>query len=109
MGLIFSINIKMFLQESTNTDNTAPFNILLKPIITYDEYLRVQNGMTYKQVFNIIGVKGQETGRNFLDGVPGVMDSIETVVYQWINNDGSNAIVMLLNDKVVQKSQFGLK
>lgn len=37
------------------------------------------------------------------------MASIETVMYQWVNRNGSNMNAMFQNNKLVQKAQFGLK
>jgi hypothetical protein len=47
--------------------------------------------------------------RNNIDGVPGVIESIDTVMYQWVNSNGSNMNAMFQNDKLNQKAQFGLK
>ena len=80
-----------------------------KQIVTFDEYQRIQNGMSYRQVVNTIGVEGEELSRSRLDSIPGVMNSIETAMYQWVNSNGSNMNVMLQNDKVIQKAQFGFK
>ena len=79
------------------------------PFVTYYEYKRIQTGMSYKQVVAIIGVEGEEISRSKMDGIPGVMESIETVMYQWLNNNGSNMNAMFQNDKLIQKAQFGLK
>jgi hypothetical protein len=80
-----------------------------KQIVTFDEYQRIQNGMSYRQVVNIIGADGEEMSRNNIDGVPGVIESIDTVMYQWVNSNGSNMNAMFQNDKLNQKAQFGLK
>lgn len=80
-----------------------------KQIVTFDEYKRIQNGMSYKEVVAIIGAEGEEMSRNKIDGVPGVMESVETVMYQWVNSNGSNMNAIFQNDKLNQKAQFGLK
>lgn len=78
-------------------------------IVTFSEYQRIENGMSYHQVVEIIGAQGQESSRNHMDGAPGVMDAIETVMYQWINPNGSNMNAIFQNDKLMQKAQFGLE
>ncbi|MFC1600782.1 hypothetical protein ACFL34_00340, partial [Candidatus Sumerlaeota bacterium] len=78
-------------------------------IVTFDEYKSIQNGMSYRAVVAIVGAEGEEMVRNKIDGVPGVMESIETVMYQWVNSNGSNMNAMFQNDKLMQKAQFGLK
>lgn len=80
-----------------------------KQIVTFDEYQRIKNGMPYMQVVEIIGDEGEEMSRNKIEGVPGVMESIETVMYQWVNSNGSNMNAMFQNDKLMQKAQFGLR
>jgi hypothetical protein len=81
----------------------------LQPVVTMAEYQQLQNGMSYQQVVQVIGQPGEEASRNHMDGVPGVMESVETVMYQWINPGGSNMNAMFQNDKLIQKAQFGLR
>jgi len=80
-----------------------------QPVVTMHEYQRIQNGMSYRQVVSIIGQEGEEISRNFIEGAPGVMEDIETVMYQWQNTGGSNMNAMFQNDKLMQKAQFGLR
>lgn len=44
-----------------------------------------------------------------MDGVPGVMESVDAVMYQWVNSNGSNMNTMFQNDRLIQKAQFGLR
>ncbi len=74
----------------------------LRPIVTMDEYNRVQQGMTYEQVVDIVGEEGQEVGRT-LDL------RTKTVLYRWANPDGSYMVAMFQNGRVAQKAQYGLK
>lgn len=106
--------IGSLINESTTISSSKPkagFKMpgIGKQIITFDEYKRIQNGMSYRKVVAIIGAEGEEISRNKIDGVPGVMDSIETVMYQWVNDNASNMNAMFQNDKLMQKAQFGLK
>lgn len=78
-------------------------------IVTKAHYDRIQKGMSYRQVVAVIGAEGEELSRNELEGVPGVMESVETVMYQWQNGNGSNMNAIFQNDKLMQKAQFGLK
>jgi hypothetical protein len=81
-----------------------------RPIVTLEKYHRVATGMTYQAVATrIIGNWGEELSRSNVKGVPGVMPSLETVMYQWVNPDGSNMNAMFQNNRLVQKAQFGLK
>ncbi len=64
--------------------------------------------MSYWEVRGIIDSAGTELSHSNIDGIPGVMESIETIAYSWSNPDGSNMLAMFQNDKLIQKSQFGL-
>ena len=77
--------------------------------ITKAAYDRIDTGMSYSEVVGIIGTSGEEQSRNKIDAVPGVMESVETIMYSWQNSDGSNMNAMFQNDKLIQKAQFGLK
>ncbi|GDY09456.1 hypothetical protein LBMAG52_29420 [Planctomycetia bacterium] len=78
-------------------------------VVSKDKFSQIRNGMSYRAVVAIIGASGEEQSSNHIDGVPGVIESIDTVMYSWRNRDGSNMNVMLQNDKVVSKAQFGLR
>lgn len=71
------------------------------PVVTQAEYNQLAEGMTYDQVAGIIGASGEELSRSDLAG-------ISTVMYQWVNSNGSNMNAMFQNGAMVQKAQFGL-
>jgi hypothetical protein len=78
-------------------------------IATYDEYQKVNEGLSYREVVQIIGAEGEELSRNKIQEIPGVMESVETIMYQWVNKSGSSMNAIFQNDKLIQKTQFGLK
>lgn len=78
-------------------------------IVTFEEYEKISNEMSYQQVVQLIGVEGEELSRNKIEGIPGVMESVETVMYQWINKNGTGMNAIFQNDKLFQKSQSGLE
>ncbi|SDP61732.1 DUF3862 domain-containing protein [Clostridium gasigenes] len=69
--------------------------------ITSAKYDEVKEGMTYDEVKAIIG-EGQILSRSK------IMD-IESVMYSWINKDGSNASFTFTGEKLQMKAQFNLK
>jgi TM2 domain-containing membrane protein YozV len=69
--------------------------------LTYENYLRLQEGMSYTEVVEILGSPGEEISRSELAGYT-------TVMYQWKKWNGPNMNVMLQNGRMVQKAQFGL-
>lgn len=75
--------------------------------VTRKEYARIQHGMSYREVVEIIGSSGEELSSNRIDG-QGAMDDIHTEMYMWQNGDGSNMNAIFQNNRLFQKSQFGL-
>ena len=71
-------------------------------VVTMAEYSRIQDGMSYEQARGIIGATGEEQSRSEIAG-------FTTVMYSWMNSNGSNMNAMFQNDALVQKAQFGLK
>jgi hypothetical protein len=78
-------------------------------VITYDQYSRIENGMSYREVCEILGRGGEEISSNQIQGVKGVMPSVSTVCYSWKNPMGPNMMCIFQNDKLTSKSQFGLR
>ena len=76
--------------------------------ITKEQYQRIEMGMSYAEVCKIIGWPGDEMSRNQINGVNGVMPTIDTVMYGWSNANGSNILLMFQNDRLIQRAQFGL-
>lgn len=70
--------------------------------VTKAEYDSLTDGASYSAATAAIGAQGEELSRNNLAGTV-------TVMYAWKNADGSNMNAMFQNDKLIQKSQFGLK
>ena len=93
----------------SSTANPSEDKGFLQNVVSKANYDRLTNGMSYSNAVKIIGFSGEEMSRNHIDGAPGVMESIDTVMYSWQNRDGTNMNAMFQNDKLMQKSQFGLK
>ncbi|MEX2272575.1 MAG: DUF3862 domain-containing protein [Vicinamibacterales bacterium] len=74
----------------------------LQPTITMAEFSKLQTGMTYQQVVEIVGVPGEEMSRSDLAG-------FTTVMYGWKNAGGSNMNAMFQNGALINKAQFGLR
>ena len=71
-------------------------------------YNRIQNGMSYEQVKEILGDGGTESSSSDLGGV-------KTVMYEWkasgfvSSMDGGNMNAMFQDDKLVTKAQANLR
>jgi hypothetical protein len=74
--------------------NTAPLSL-------YD-YEHLHDGMSYPAVCFALLHYGKEASRVSLGGTT-------TVMYQWINPDGSNMNATFQDDRLVAKAQFGLR
>lgn len=71
--------------------------------ITYEEYMAIENGMTYDEVKEIIGSAGTETARSG-------SGNYEAVIITWYGERlGSNANVTFMGGKVSGKAQIGLQ
>ncbi|MFA7327960.1 MAG: DUF3862 domain-containing protein [Candidatus Ratteibacteria bacterium] len=77
--------------------------------VTMEKFNKIENGMSYREVVGIIGSEGELMSQNHMDGVTGVMNSIDTAMYGWKNKYGSNMNATFQNDKLMSKAQFGLK
>jgi hypothetical protein len=73
----------------------------LSPVVTQAEYERIQTGMTYRQVADIVGEPGVELSRS------GMAGNI-AVVYFWSNPNGSVLDAVFSNDRLVSKAQSRL-
>lgn len=78
------------------------------PKITYEKYKQINSGMSYQQVCSITGFPGKECARSSMAAVSGVLKSVETVMYEWHNSDGSNMNAIFQNNQLTQKAQYGL-
>ncbi|WP_300380207.1 DUF3862 domain-containing protein [Clostridium sp.] len=69
--------------------------------VTLDQFNNVKEGMTYEEVKEMLG-EGQVISENE------IMD-LTTIMYEWINKNGSNMNAMFQGDSLAIKSQFNLK
>jgi hypothetical protein len=76
--------------------------------LSFTDFERLETGMDYGAACLALGVAGQELSRCRFAGAPGVIEPIETVVYGWINADGTNVCATFQNDKLIAKSQSPL-
>jgi hypothetical protein len=78
--------------------------------ISYVDYKALETGSAYipgkgewfATVVLQLGLRYQERSRTSLEGD-------EIVVYQWMNEDGSNVAATFRDDRLVSKTQIGLK
>jgi hypothetical protein len=95
--------MSFFSSSSDRSGRFVPPSVPLAPppVVSKAKYDSISEGMSYEQVKGIIGASGEELSRSDLAG-------IKTVMYQWMNPNGSNMNAMFQNGKLIQKAQFGL-
>lgn len=81
--------------ESTSSDTKSS-------TLTLEKYNKIKNGMSYKEVVDIVGSEGTETSNSEIG-------KYKTVVYKWDGEGFSYLIATFQNDKMSFKSQYGLK
>lgn len=73
-------------------------------IMTAEKFNRIESGMTYDEVVNIVGSDGELSSQVDIGG-----DEYKTEIYVWYGAvPGSNANVTFQGGKVAAKAQFGL-
>lgn len=71
--------------------------------VTMTQFEELQTGMSYEQACKVLGAEGEVITSNDLMG-------IKTVMYKWNGTTlTGNMNAMFQNDKLIQKSQFGLQ
>lgn len=68
---------------------------------TLSKFSRIRPGMTHAEVIEIMAIDGDVLSESELAGY-------RTVMLSWQNRDGGNMNVMIQNNRVVSKAQFGL-
>lgn len=76
--------------------------------VTRETCKLLEPGSSYVDACRILGAEGHELARCRFDGEPGVIEPIDTVVYAWINPDGSSVHVTFQNNQLVSKAHAGL-
>lgn len=74
--------------------------------ISKEEFDKLENGMSYEEAVEIIGVEGELISETGSKG-----DQFYTVMYQWDGESGfgANANAMFQGGKLESKAQFGLE
>ena len=97
-GIAATINMGNSIQQSVSgVKNDSEY-------ITLEEYNKIETGMTYEQVAEIVGSSGTVSSQVESNGY-------KIVIITWYGNGvaGSNANVTFTNNAVTGKAQVGLK
>ena len=77
--------------------------------VSMEEYYNVKVGMSRFDVAGVVGFHGKQASSNIIEGIPGIVEDIETECYIWQNPDGTNMVCVFQNGKLNVKSQAGLR
>lgn len=99
---IISISLKYESQSISHLQNKSSKSISTNKKFTMEMYNRIQNGMSYKEVVEIIGADGTEQFRSESRGR-------KHAKYVWKNDDHSGIYINFRNDKVYTKHQIHLE
>lgn len=96
--------------KNTTPTGTTTSNTVTTPTkqekITLEKFNKIQTGMTYEEVVEIIGEEGTVNSESNITND----EKYHTIFYSWKAADGiANANVTFQGGKVVSKAQFGLK
>lgn len=72
-----------------------------KATFTSSMYTQIRKGMTYRQVVDALGTRGEQIGSSYFDGAA-------NEVYVWVNLDDSHICVVFRDGIVLVKAQSGL-
>ena len=87
--------------ETSDVSNSSVGSIKEDSKINYDNFTKINMGLTYEEVIALIGEGTEQTSSE--------ISGIKTVIYQWNGNGLSNMNVTIQNDIVTGKAQLGLK
>lgn len=73
-----------------------------KSTLTLKKFNQLKTDMSYKEVVQILGTKGEVMSESEVAG-------IKTVLYTWDGSFGANMNATFQNDKLISKAQVGLK
>lgn len=88
--------------NQNNTTQTGSGIVQEQTKVTLEKFNKIETGMTYQQVVNIIGEEGT------LSTESSYGNQSMKVYYWYASNKIANATVSFMNDKVTAKSQVGL-
>lgn len=107
ISLLYSAMIMWNDNESGNTSPNSDYSSTEsnKNLVTYANFEKIENGMTYEQVVEIFGVDGK-----VLSEVDMGDEEYKTTMYYWYDDTGiANCNITFQGGVVIAKAQVGLQ
>lgn len=103
IGRVFiGVIIGLFVISLIRVPSVSTNNSSTKDYITLSEFNEIKNGMSYKEVKNIIGSEGTVMSESNTYNT-------HTIIYYWYGKNGvANANFTFVNDELINKTQIGL-
>lgn len=104
LGVVVGMNGSENKNNNNNSILTSTTAEQKQEKLNLEKFNKIQTGMTYQQVVDIIGEDGTVLSESEIA-------NIKTTIYSWYGEGsiGANANVTFQNGKVTSKAQFGLK
>jgi len=75
---------------------------------TMEDMLALSNGISYDAAARLLGVPGHVEARQVLDTLD-LTDHAGVTVYAWPNPDGSRILLVFRSDRLIHRTQVGLR
>ena len=106
--IVIAFVVVVLMQSNFNAENTnSSYSsvVSIASSVNYENFEKIQTGMTYEQVVEIFGKEGK-----IMSTVDIGIEEYATTVYYWYDHTGvANCNVTVQGGKVVAKAQVGLK
>lgn len=91
-----------YVTSSPGATTTPPGNKTTGPALTKENFAKIKNGMSYKQVVEILGSEGEETSSSEIG-------RYKVASYKWEGPGYASVYGVFTNDKLTSKTQANLK
>lgn len=89
-----------------NASSSVSGDTQINKKVSYENFEKIENGMTYQQVVEIFGKEGKVMSETDA----GLGDEYKTTIYYWYDDTGiANCNVTIQGGKVIAKAQVGLR
>ncbi len=108
-AVAFTVGGTMSGTAATATAATADVTTMsIRQRHTTADMFDLSDGISYDEAARTLGVPGHLQTRNAA-GIPGMENDPRVSVYAWPNHDGSRIVLVFRNDRLVHRTQVGMR